>query len=670
DTDPYVRKTAAICVAKLFDLKPQLTIDNGFITQLQDLLSDSNPMVVANAIAALRDIQTQGHVHHVFEINPIILHKLLAALNECTEWGQICILECLSEYIPTEVTETQSIVDRVVPRLAHINTAVVLAAIRVLLVYMDLELEIGSQGVVNHPTLLKKLTTSLVSLISSNTSPSLTYVALKNVQLIVQKRPDVFQTDLRLFFCQYNDPLFVKLEKLKLLLTLTTQESGIEPVLQELKEYANEVDPVFVKQVVLAMGRLALQWEPAADRCMQALIDIAHLRGFHTYPMCFIAFKDVVRQYPGRFDALMGSFLHSLEPPSMDLDQEESQCAFLWLLAHGGTLPSSSSTSSGSVSPSPSDVIARLMDHVQSYVTHFLDLRPCVQCQLMATLVQWYLHAPHLIQSPLHTLLQKATLESEHPDVRDRAFIYWRLLAHPQVLPQVVVHASTLTSIHWTPDVLPPSLLRSLIQHLGTLASVSHTLPNPTLPPLTSSLLGSSTTPPTPTPTTMTTTSSSAHPVGPPSDPLGLGFLPDDDEEGWVQVVSAEQGQGVEVQLYFSTTPTTVYFQLTNQTSDLTVTEFAVQFNVNTLGLMPHLTTTTAASSSSSSSSSDSTLQIHVPPQAQLILPIPVLVHQPAFLKNIEPTNLLQVAMKTNFGIVYFSVFLPDTWMDTAGCLI
>jgi AP-1 complex subunit beta-1 len=35
DKDPYVRKTAAVAVAKLFDLNPELTIEKGFIDDLQ-----------------------------------------------------------------------------------------------------------------------------------------------------------------------------------------------------------------------------------------------------------------------------------------------------------------------------------------------------------------------------------------------------------------------------------------------------------------------------------------------------------------------------------------------------------------------------------------------------------------------------------------------------------
>merc|ERR1712168_1502639 len=56
DEDPHVQKTAAVCVAKLFDINSNLVQDQGFLSSLKDLLTDSNPMVVANAVAALTEI--------------------------------------------------------------------------------------------------------------------------------------------------------------------------------------------------------------------------------------------------------------------------------------------------------------------------------------------------------------------------------------------------------------------------------------------------------------------------------------------------------------------------------------------------------------------------------------------------------------------------------------
>lgn len=46
DDNPYVRKTAAIGVAKLWDLDQERALENGFVTILQELVSDSNPMVI------------------------------------------------------------------------------------------------------------------------------------------------------------------------------------------------------------------------------------------------------------------------------------------------------------------------------------------------------------------------------------------------------------------------------------------------------------------------------------------------------------------------------------------------------------------------------------------------------------------------------------------------
>ncbi|XP_036056210.1 AP-1 complex subunit beta-1-like [Onychomys torridus] len=107
DEDPYVRKTAAVCVAKLHDINAQLVEDQGFLDTLKDLISDSNPMVVANAVAALSEIAESHPSSNLLDLNPQSINKLLTALNECTEWGQIFILDCLANYMPKDDREAQ-----------------------------------------------------------------------------------------------------------------------------------------------------------------------------------------------------------------------------------------------------------------------------------------------------------------------------------------------------------------------------------------------------------------------------------------------------------------------------------------------------------------------------------------------------------------------------------
>ena len=64
DEDPYVRKTAAVCVAKLYDINGELVEDQGFLDMVYDLLGDSNPMVVSNAVAALAEISETSETVH------------------------------------------------------------------------------------------------------------------------------------------------------------------------------------------------------------------------------------------------------------------------------------------------------------------------------------------------------------------------------------------------------------------------------------------------------------------------------------------------------------------------------------------------------------------------------------------------------------------------------
>ena len=136
DESPYVRKTAALCVAKLFDLAPAMCIENGFLEQLQELVGDPNPMVVANSVTALVEIMETAPETKALQINANLLKKMLLALNECTEWGRVKILTTLAEYKASDVKEAEHICERVVPQFQHVNPSVVLAAVKTVFLHM------------------------------------------------------------------------------------------------------------------------------------------------------------------------------------------------------------------------------------------------------------------------------------------------------------------------------------------------------------------------------------------------------------------------------------------------------------------------------------------------------------------------------------------------------
>jgi len=58
---------------------------------------------------------------------------------------------------------------------------------------------------------------------------------LRNINLILQRRPGALSNEMRVFFCKYNDPPYVKVEKLEIMIKLVT-EKNVDTFLSELKE--------------------------------------------------------------------------------------------------------------------------------------------------------------------------------------------------------------------------------------------------------------------------------------------------------------------------------------------------------------------------------------------------------------------------------------------------
>ena len=102
------------------------------------MMLDGNALVVANALIALVEISIlSGEVQ--FKIKSKHLNRVLAALNETSEWGQIYILEALTYFNIKKEKEKQAelIIDSVIPRLSQANPAVVLSAVKIILKFID-----------------------------------------------------------------------------------------------------------------------------------------------------------------------------------------------------------------------------------------------------------------------------------------------------------------------------------------------------------------------------------------------------------------------------------------------------------------------------------------------------------------------------------------------------
>lgn len=318
DESPYVRKTAAICVAKLFDLNPAMCIENGFLESLQELIGDPNPMVVANSVQALSEISETAPETRALVINAATLKKLLMALNECTEWGRVTILTTLADYHPQDTKEAEHICERVAPQFQHVNPSVVLAAVKVVFVHMR---SINPELVRSY---LKKMAPPLVTLVSS--APEVQYVALRNIDLLLQAKPDILSKELRVFFCKYNDPPYVKLQKLEIMVRIAN-DKNYEQLLAELKEYALEVDMDFVRRAVKAIGQVAIKIDGASGKCVEALEELLATKVNYVVQEVVVVVKDILRKYPG-YEGVIPTLCQYID----DLDEPNARGSLIWIV--------------------------------------------------------------------------------------------------------------------------------------------------------------------------------------------------------------------------------------------------------------------------------------------------------------------------------------------------
>eukprot|EP00928_Gymnodinium_smaydae_P070777 TRINITY_DN54548_c0_g1_i1.p1 TRINITY_DN54548_c0_g1~~TRINITY_DN54548_c0_g1_i1.p1 ORF type:complete len:917 (-),score=185.79 TRINITY_DN54548_c0_g1_i1:76-2430(-) len=447
DPDPYVRKTCAICIPKVYDINPELVEEQHFLEILKEMLSDNNPMVVANAVAGLSEIsQTCGR--DLIDLdNKATIPKLLAALNECNEWGQVFILDAMSTYVPQGNNDAESITERITARLSHANPAVVLSAIKVVLKCMDY---IDNSEVSR--TLLKKLNPPLVTLLSGE--PEIQYVALRNIRLILQKRPGILASDVKMFFCKYNDPVYVKLEKVDIMVTLAT-EKNFEQVLLELKEYATGVDVEFVRRSVRSIGRVAVKLERACERTVSVLLELIDTKVNYVVQEATVVIKDIFRKYPSRYEQVLQALCESLEV----LDEPEAKASMIWILGE----------------------YAERIDNVEGLMDEFLlnfhDEPLMVQMQLLTGIVKLFLKKPSTGQELVSRVLKCATEDSPNHDLRDRGYIYWRLLStNPEATKNVVL--GDKPSIRDDSQAVERSLLDKLIKDLSLMSSVYQKLPS------------------------------------------------------------------------------------------------------------------------------------------------------------------------------------------------
>lgn len=291
-----------------------------------------------------------------------------------------------------------------------------------------------------------------MTLVSS--APEVQYVALRNIDLLLQKQPDILNKELRVFFCKYNDPPYVKFQKLEIMVRIAN-DRNVDQLLAELKEYALEVDMDFVRRAVKAIGQVAIKIESASEKCVNTLLDLINLKVNYVVQEAIVVIKDIFRKYPG-YEGIIPTLCKCID----ELDEPNARAALIWIVGEYA------------------EKISNAGEILGSFVDGFNEEFSQTQLQILTAVVKLFLKRPEKAQGLVQRVLQAATAENDNPDVRDRAYIYWRLLSNTNdqnATKNIVL--SEKPPIVTTISSLPPALLEQLLQELSTLSSVYHKPP-------------------------------------------------------------------------------------------------------------------------------------------------------------------------------------------------
>lgn len=344
-------------------------------------------------------------------------------------------------FVPQDSQEATFLAERIAPRLSHNNSAVVLGCIRVILYlmnYVDDERTVTS--------LCSKLSPPLVTLLSKG--HEIQYLALRNALLILQRRPEILRNDIRVFFCKYNDPIYVKVTKLELIFMLASP-ANIKEVLAELREYATEIDIHFVRKSVRAIGKLAIKIEPAAKLCIDTLLELVATKINYIVQEATVVIRNIFRKYPNQYESIISTLCENLD----SLDEAEAKAAMIWIIGQYA------------------DRIENSDELLDDFLYTFLEEPHEVQLALLTATVKLFILRPLKGQELVPKVLKWATEDTDNPDLRDRGYMYWRLLSTDPAAAKTIVMGEK-PPITAESEKLDPFTLQEMCLAVGSLATI------------------------------------------------------------------------------------------------------------------------------------------------------------------------------------------------------
>ncbi|XP_020805417.1 AP-3 complex subunit beta-2 isoform X2 [Drosophila serrata] len=475
DLSPYVRKTAAHAIPKLYSLDAEQKDE--LVMVIEKLLSDRTTLVVGSAVMAFDEVcpERVDLIHKNYR-------KLCNLLVDVDEWGQVIIINMLTRYARTQFVDPNADDDladgvlsdgppneRFYDESSHSSTSnsddgtsddeaknksranngggggagagsnnnngggsrtpsspassyhidvdhrLLLRQTKPLLQSRNASVVMAVAQLYHHvapKNEVQLIAKALIRLLRSH--KEVQSVVLNCIASMSTKRKAIFEPHLKSFFVRTSDPTHLKLLKLDILTNLASAAS-ISLILREFQTYISSSDRSFVAATIQAIGRCASSIKEVTETCLSGLVHLLSNHDEHVVAESVVVIKRLLQTKAAEhFEIItqMAKLIDYINVPA-------ARAAIIWLIGeYNEKVPL--------IAP---DVLRKM-------AKSFVDEQDAVKLQVLNLGVKLYLTNPQQTSLLCQYVFTLARYDPNY-DVRDRA----------RFLRQIIFPASGTNSV-------------------------------------------------------------------------------------------------------------------------------------------------------------------------------------------------------------------------------
>lgn len=184
-----------------------------------------------------------------------------------------------------------------------------------------------------------------------------------------------------------------------------------------------------------------------------------------------VVIKDIFRRFPDRYEKIIPTLCENLDL----LDEPEAKAAIIWIVGQYAERIENAEDLMENLTYSFLEESTEVRPNLYwsfSLMTAF----PQVQLALVTASVKFFIQRPNQGQKLVQKVLKWATEDIDNPDLRDRGYMYWRLLATNAGAAKGIVMGER-PPVNTDTDRMELGALDQLLLHTGTLGSIYHKTP-------------------------------------------------------------------------------------------------------------------------------------------------------------------------------------------------